>query len=177
MRIDMANSRNYHAHIIPCIVYFLLAQLSCRPTSKLTRLTLHFCSPDHKLEDADACSWPNMTMNMNPNLVLGLNSCKQIEKSLFHSPTWTYKLKLANPSMFCNLYKCSAFSIVVINLLLIKAGDTELNPGPQTWPCGWCGENCTWKQKSIDCDTCKQYYHLNCSLPTSTRRRTTDIPC
>ena len=61
-------------------------------------------------------------------------------------------------------------SSTCINLLLILSGNIELNPGPrhgntkpkQTFPCGICNKNCTWRQRSVACDGCEIWYHKNC---------------
>ena len=61
-------------------------------------------------------------------------------------------------------------SSTCINLLLILSGNIELNPGPrhgntkpkQTFPCGICNKNCTWRQRSVACDGCEVWYHKNC---------------
>ena len=53
-------------------------------------------------------------------------------------------------------------------LLLMQAGDCELNPGPNNddscskFPCLVCDTSCTWSQKAIQCDECNGWYHTQC---------------
>ncbi|XP_072014761.1 uncharacterized protein [Amphiura filiformis] len=55
-------------------------------------------------------------------------------------------------------------------LLLMQAGDCELNPGPQAqdgnscskFPCLICNDPCTWDQNAIQCDECDGWYHTQC---------------
>ena len=49
-------------------------------------------------------------------------------------------------------------------LLLLRASDTELNPGPRSvkFPCGICKQGCYWRQRAICCDDCETWYHAKC---------------
>ncbi|XP_072051753.1 uncharacterized protein [Amphiura filiformis] len=52
-------------------------------------------------------------------------------------------------------------------LLLMQAGDCELNPGPfddscSKFPCVVCNLPCTWEQRAIQCDECEGWYHSSC---------------
>ena len=51
-------------------------------------------------------------------------------------------------------------------LLIVRASDTELNPGPRhcKYPCGICSKAVKWdpNQPSIACDSCSVWYHKNC---------------
>ena len=62
-------------------------------------------------------------------------------------------------------YRRRYISGLVRLLLLLMAGDIELNPGPK-YPCGICSKNCTWGNgragRAINCDTCQVWYHADC---------------
>ena len=49
-------------------------------------------------------------------------------------------------------------------LLLLRASDTELNPGPRSvkFPCGVCEQGCYWRQRAICCEDCETWYHAKC---------------
>jgi len=63
-----------------------------------------------------------------------------------------FRLSLRNDVRTCTL----------IYLLLIQAGDIEINPGPR-YPCGICKKNVNWNSKSIQCDGCDVWYHAACA--------------
>ncbi|CAC5393455.1 unnamed protein product [Mytilus coruscus] len=54
------------------------------------------------------------------------------------------------------MYLCS--------LLLTNSYAPEPNPGPRTpkYPCGTCKHAVTWKTETVCCDSCGQWYHINC---------------
>ena len=63
-------------------------------------------------------------------------------------------------------------------LLLMLAGDIELNPGPIDWPakckyseyfpCGICECEVDWSDIAVECDECKKWYHRSCiSMPSA----------
>ncbi|XP_071171114.1 uncharacterized protein [Mytilus edulis] len=54
------------------------------------------------------------------------------------------------------MYLCS--------LLLTNSYAPEPNPGPRTpkYPCGTCTRAVTWKTEAVCCDSCRQWYHINC---------------
>ena len=47
-------------------------------------------------------------------------------------------------------------SACLLKLLILLAGDVELNPGPRKpkFPCIECGKACTWKSQAVCCDDC-----------------------
>ena len=60
-------------------------------------------------------------------------------------------------------------SVYLCLLLLMQAGDCELNPGPthddsscSKFPCIICHEPCTWSQRAVQCDECDGWYHVQC---------------
>ena len=55
-------------------------------------------------------------------------------------------------------------SLLVMYLILLQAGDLELNPGPRApkFPCGLCGKAVTWKNGGPQCDGCDVWYHQKC---------------
>ena len=58
-----------------------------------------------------------------------------------------------------------ATSNKLINLILLQAGDLELNPGPCSatrFPCGSCNQAVTVKTRGIQCDGCDIWFHPCC---------------
>ena len=55
-------------------------------------------------------------------------------------------------------------SLFVLNLVLLKSGDVELNPGPRQpkCPCGSCDRAVTWNSHGIQCDGCDRWFHTRC---------------
>ena len=51
-------------------------------------------------------------------------------------------------------------------LILAQSNDIESNPGPSNdstkYMCGTCDNTVTWEHKGIVCETCDQWYHINC---------------
>ena len=46
-------------------------------------------------------------------------------------------------------------------LLMLQAGDMELNPGSQ-FPCLVCNKECDWSRYAVQCDHCDGWYHADC---------------
>ena len=55
-------------------------------------------------------------------------------------------------------------SACLSKLLVLLAGDVELNPGPRKpkYPCIVCGKACTWNTPAVCCDDCDGWYHTDC---------------
>ena len=49
-----------------------------------------------------------------------------------------------------------------LQLLLSLCGDIHLNPGPDVFPCGLCGEAVFDQDKAICCDSCGKWIHVSC---------------
>ena len=51
-------------------------------------------------------------------------------------------------------------------LLIAQSNDIETNPGPSNdstkYMCGTCDNTVTWEHKGIVCETCDQWYHIDC---------------
>ena len=47
-------------------------------------------------------------------------------------------------------------------VLLMLAGDTEMNPGPR-FQCRLCKQYCKASDKVVECDDCKKRFHATCS--------------
>ena len=48
-------------------------------------------------------------------------------------------------------------------LLLLIAGDVEVNPGPTIFPCGYCERAVDWSHRAVCCDECSFWYHKSCT--------------
>ncbi|VDI40583.1 Hypothetical predicted protein [Mytilus galloprovincialis] len=97
--------------------------------------------------DAPDRSWPVTLSSQEPSKsnISSLNMLNiQAKKSLIKYD----KLVL--------MYLCS--------LLLTNSYAPEPNPGPRTpkYPCGTCTCAVTWKTEAVCCDSCGQWYHINC---------------
>ncbi|CAC5424734.1 unnamed protein product [Mytilus coruscus] len=54
-----------------------------------------------------------------------------------------------------------------VGTLFTIANDVNPNPGPThndstIYPCGTCDQPVTWDDRAIRCDTCDQWFHINC---------------
>ena len=54
-----------------------------------------------------------------------------------------------------------------ILLLLSLCGDIHLNPGPDDFPCGLCGELVSDDDRAICCDGCNKWIHVSCDQYTT----------
>ena len=62
-------------------------------------------------------------------------------------------------------------SLLYLSLVLLM-NDVEANPGPDPisqeednhtyYPCGSCKEGLTWEHRGLMCETCNQWYHIDC---------------
>ena len=53
----------------------------------------------------------------------------------------------------------------LVILLLLLAGDIQMNPGPgnrSVFPCGTCDIPVTWSQEGVCCNNCSVWYHKSC---------------
>ena len=55
----------------------------------------------------------------------------------------------------------------ILTLILLLAGDIELNPGPviqkaAVWPCGVCQYPVNWEQEGVACDGCSLWHQRSC---------------
>ena len=60
-------------------------------------------------------------------------------------------LRSFKPSRGTNLY-----------LLIILAGDIEMNPGPW-FQCGLCKKYCKASDRFLECEECEKHFHASCS--------------
>ena len=52
-----------------------------------------------------------------------------------------------------------------ICILLMLAGDVEINPGPaaaSVYPCGVCELGVNWSRAAVCCDACRVWFHKTC---------------
>ncbi|CAC5409269.1 unnamed protein product [Mytilus coruscus] len=65
-------------------------------------------------------------------------------------------------------YRCNSISSYLILILLANANDVNPIPGPTQqnnstlYPCGTCDQPVTWDHRAVRCDTCDQWFHINC---------------
>ena len=70
----------------------------------------------------------------------------------------------------CEVVAVSKFShlrasrSLLTTVLLLLAGDVEVNPGPRTWkyPCGVCAKPVKRNQRGVQCDVCLSWLHTRC---------------
>ena len=63
---------------------------------------------------------------------------------------------------------CSRRKDHIYLLLIICAGDVELNPGPRKFPCGVCDKSVRSNQKGIQCDNYNIWFHCRCICMSTT---------
>lgn len=65
-----------------------------------------------------------------------------------------------------NTFKSNMMLAYLVMTVLMNSNDVQLNPGPagaeSVYPCGTCDQPVTWDDRAIICDTCDQWYHVNC---------------
>ena len=74
------------------------------------------------------------------------------------------KLNIFSPKLSSNFSKNKIRNTHWLSLVLILAGDLELNPGPKIirYPCGICRKACTRRQPAVACDGCDIWFHTKC---------------
>ena len=74
------------------------------------------------------------------------------------------KLNIFSPKLSSNFPKNKIRNTHWLSLVLILAGDLELNPGPKIirYPCGICRKACTRRQPAVACDGCDIWFHTKC---------------
>ena len=61
------------------------------------------------------------------------------------------------------------------SILLLIAGDVQVNPGPAKHPCASCSKPVKSNQRGIFCEVCYQWYHTKCvNMCTSEYQRLSD---
>ena len=70
-----------------------------------------------------------------------------------------------------SLFSCLSLARFLILLLVLVSGNVYPNPCP-VFPCLVCAGNVTWRRRSVQCCTCSNRVHLNCSLLSFSRFRT-----
>ncbi|KAK3085883.1 hypothetical protein FSP39_009995 [Pinctada imbricata] len=64
------------------------------------------------------------------------------------------------------LPKPSKSLLFLLLLIIARSNDIETNPGPSNdstkYMCGTCDNTVTWEHKGIVCETCDQWYHIDC---------------
>ena len=74
--------------------------------------------------------------------------------------------------IFRHQRKLSTVQPHIIQLLLLLSGTVEMNPGPTRrapkFPCGQCKRAATNASRSIACDNCLQWFHIDCTGTSST---------
>ena len=50
----------------------------------------------------------------------------------------------------------------ICTLLVSNAHDTETNPGPNIYPCGYCEQKVDWSDMAVQCDEYNVWYHISC---------------
>ncbi|CAC5378485.1 unnamed protein product [Mytilus coruscus] len=62
--------------------------------------------------------------------------------------------------------KPSKLLLFFILLVITQSNDIESNPGPSNdstrYMCGTCDDVVTWEHRGIVCETCDQWYHIDC---------------
>ena len=90
------------------------------------------------------------------------------EKSWIHQQTTT---ALLIPKMSSSGRRPLSFpesklqNTTVLLLIMVQAGDIELNPGPKqssVFPCGLCQIPVTWSNEGVCCDCCSVLHHKSC---------------
>ena len=87
-----------------------------------------------------------------------LNDRRRVARSLF-------KIGLTS------LYSCLSLDCLLILLLLLMSGNVHPNTC-SVFPCLVCAGNVTWRGRSVQCCTCSNWVHLECSLLSFSRFRT-----
>lgn len=61
--------------------------------------------------------------------------------------------------------KPSYLTLYITFIVIANSNDIHQNPGPNEstiYPCGTCDKPVTWDHRAITCDTCDQWFHIDC---------------
>ena len=118
-------------------------------------------------------NWWDLCINTINQLGLKPNMHPDFTYSLL--PSQLLRFKRNQKSIIQNPGKSKCSIALICMILIIRAGDCELNPGPNPdanhvshesscskFPCLICNDPCTWTQKSVQCDECDGWYHTQC---------------
>ena len=105
------------------------------------------------------CTKPSQ---QNRSLCYHINDCLfghkvnslRIFLSLIHKKLSTHLPKPSRPLLFFLL------------LVIVQSNDIECNLGPSNdstkYMCGTCDNSVTWEHRGIACETCDQWFHIDC---------------
>ena len=96
------------------------------------------------------------TLDPNQNCSIGFDGSAS---GIAHSLACTRKLGKCRSSEGLRSFNPSKGTNLLI--LIILAGDIEMNPGPRS-QCRLCKKYCKASEKSVKCDECEKRFHISC---------------